>query len=103
MTVGDTRPDLTLILDLPPEIGLARAAARRGAAQASDRFEGEGLAFHEALRKAYLAIAAAEPERCVLVDADHSEEEVAQAIWDAVSYRLFEPQPQTEAEALNGA
>ena len=103
VTVGDTRPDLTLILDLPPEIGLARAAARRGAGQASDRFEGEGLAFHEALRKAYLAIAAAEPERCVLVDADHSEEEVAQAIWDTVSYRLFEPQPQTEAEALNGA
>lgn len=103
VTVGDTRPDLTLILDLPPEIGLARAAARRGAGQASDRFEGEGIAFHEALRKAYLAIAAAEPQRCVLVDADHSEEEVAQAIWDTVSYRLLESQPQTEAEALNGA
>jgi dTMP kinase len=103
VTVGETRPDLTLILDLPPEIGLARAAARRGAGQASDRFEGEGLAFHEALRKAYLAIAAAEPERCVLVDADHSEEEVAQAIWDTVSYRLFESQPESEAEALNGA
>jgi dTMP kinase len=101
VTVGDIRPDLTLILDLPPEIGLARAAARRGAGQASDRFEGEGLAFHEALRKAYLDIAAAEPERCVLVEADHSEEDVAQAIWDTVSYRLLDAPSQ--AEALNGA
>ncbi len=102
VTVGDTRPDLTLILDLPPEIGLERAAQRRGAGRASDRFEGEGLAFHEALRKAYLAIAAAEPERCVVVDAAQSEGEVAQAIWDTVSYRLLDRQPQPEAEALHG-
>lgn len=99
VTVGETRPDLTLILDLPAETGLARAAARRGAGNASDRFEGEGLAFHEALRKAYLAIAAAEPERCVVVDASQSEEEVAQAIWDTIGYRLLD----TPAEAVTGA
>ena len=91
------------MLDLPADVGLARAAQRRGAAQATDRFEGEGLAFHVALREAYLAIAAAEPERCVVVDAAQSEEEVAQAIWDAISHRLFETPPTTQAEALHGA
>jgi len=103
LTVAETRPDLTLILDLPAEVGLARAAQRRGAAQTLDRFEGEGLAFHEALRKAYLAIAAAEPERCVVVDASQSEEEVAQAIWDTISHRLFDAAPATQADALHGA
>ena len=64
VAVGACRPDLTLVLDLPAAEGLARAAARRGAA-AADRFEGEGLAFHETLRRAFLAIVEAEPERCV--------------------------------------
>lgn len=96
VTLGDLRPDLTLILDLPAEIGLARAAQRRGSGVASDRFEGEGLAFHEALRKAYLDIAAAEPDRCVVVDASHSEEEVAQAIWDTISYRLIREASESE-------
>lgn len=103
VTVGDTRPDLTLILDLPPEIGLARAAERRGMSAPTDRFEAEGLAFHEALRKAYLAIAAAEPDRCVVVDAAHSEDEVAQAIWDAISHRLLDTDASVQGEALHGA
>ncbi|MFZ0558403.1 MAG: dTMP kinase [Methylovirgula sp.] len=89
VTLGELRPDLTLILDLPAEVGLARAAARRGPGVASDRFEAESIAFHDALRKAYREIAAAEPQRCVIVDATRSEDEVAQAIWDAVSYRLL--------------
>ncbi|MGB3282688.1 MAG: dTMP kinase [Methylovirgula sp.] len=89
VTLGELRPDLTLILDLPADVGLARAAARRGPGVASDRFEAESIAFHDALRKAYREIAAAEPQRCVIVDATRSEDEVAQAIWDAVSYRLL--------------
>jgi len=89
VTVGDIHPDLTLFLDLPPEIGLARATQRRGVSTASDRFEGEDLAFHEALRQAYLDIAAAEPGRCVVVDAAQTEDEVSQAIWDTISYRLL--------------
>jgi dTMP kinase len=87
LTVGPNRPDLTLVLDLPPEIGLKRAAARRQTGPA-DRFESEGLAFHQTLRRAFLEIAAAEPERCVLIDADGSEEAVAAAIWSAVEMRL---------------
>jgi dTMP kinase len=94
VAVGDVRPDLTLILDLPPEKGLARAAGRRGTAADADRFERENLAFHETLREAFLAIARAEPTRCAVIDADRAPEEVAQAIWACVRERLasaFEP------------
>ncbi|HEY1780050.1 MAG TPA: dTMP kinase [Roseiarcus sp.] len=87
LTVGPNCPELTLILDLPPEIGLARAAARRRTAPA-DRFESEGLVFHATLRRAFLDIAAAEPERCAVIDAGGSEEAVADAVWSAVETRL---------------
>jgi dTMP kinase len=89
LTVGPNRPDLTLILDLAPEIGLKRAAERRRTGPA-DRFESEGLPFHATLRRAFLDIAAAEPERCVAIDAGKSEDEVAAAIWSAVEAR-FDP------------
>jgi dTMP kinase len=94
VAVGACRPDLTLVLDLPAADGLARATARRGEA-AADRFEGEGLVFHETLRRAFLAIVEAEPERCVAIDARPGEGEVAAAIWAAVRARL--------GEALNAA
>jgi dTMP kinase len=68
VTLAGLKPDLTLMLDLPAETGLARASARRGAA-ASDRFEGERIGFHRRLRQAFLDIAAAEPARCVVLDA----------------------------------
>jgi dTMP kinase len=87
ITVGDTRPDLTLILDVPPEIGLARAAERRGADRA-DRFEAETLEFHNKLREAYRELAEQEPERCVLIDASEPPQAVADAIWGAISRRL---------------
>ena len=85
--MGANRPDLTLILDLSPEIGLKRAAVRRQTRRA-DRFESEGLIFHQTLRRAFLDIAAAEPGRCVVIDADRSEADVAAAIWSAVESRL---------------
>jgi dTMP kinase len=91
VTLGDVRPALTLILDLPAADGLARAAARRGAAEAPDRFEREDLEFHESLRAAFLAIAAAEPVRCAVIDAARAEEDVAHAIFDVVSNRLIAP------------
>ena len=87
LTVGANRPDLTLILDLPAEIGLKRAAERRRTGP-PDRFERQGLPFHETLRRAFIDIAAAEPDRCVVIDALRSEEEVAAAIWSAVESRL---------------
>jgi len=87
LTVGANQPDLTLILDLPAEVGLKRAAKRRKTGP-TDRFESEGLPFHETLSRAFLDIAAAEPRRCVVIDAGASEEEVAAAIWSAVEARL---------------
>jgi dTMP kinase len=87
VSVGDLAPDLTIILDLPVEVGLERIKQRRGEAT-PDRFEAENMEFHQKLREAYLAIAAEAPSRCFVVDAGAAKEEVAKAVWDAVKARL---------------
>lgn len=87
LAVGDTMPDLTLMLDRPPRVGLDRAAKRRGAG-AADRFEQEAPDFHADLQRAFRAIAQADPDRCVLIDARRSKEDVAAEVWDAVKTRL---------------
>lgn len=89
VTIGDLKPDLTIILDVPVEIGMQRAAARRGAG-APDRFEAEDVKFHESLRDAYRQIAAAEPQRCVLIDANAAPGVVAARVWTAVRDRFLE-------------
>lgn len=86
LVVGDFKPDLTLILDLPVAVGLARAADR--ATDGEDRYERMGAAFHENLRGAFHDIAERNPERCILVDASGSAEDVGDAIWQAVAGRL---------------
>jgi dTMP kinase len=83
--VGEIIPDLTLILDLPASVGLARAAAR---GDGEGRFEAKGAAFHDSLRAAFLGIAALEPDRCAVIDADAGVEAVAEAIWQVVERRL---------------
>ena len=88
VTIGDLRPDLTFILDVPVEVGMQRAAARRGTG-APDRFEAEDVRFHQALREAYRQIAASEPQRCVLIDASTDPGTVAANIWTALRGRLF--------------
>jgi dTMP kinase len=87
IAVGETRPDLTLILDLPPEAGLARARARADDA-APDRFEAEALAFHARLRAGFHAIAASEPDRCIMIDAAREADAVEAEIRAAVAARL---------------
>jgi dTMP kinase len=87
LTVGDARPDLTLVLDLPADVGLERAARRRGNG-AGDRFETEALDFHKKLREAYLELAAHEPDRCAVIDATAAPDTVADAIWAVVNARL---------------
>jgi dTMP kinase len=82
---GDFRPDLTLILDLPVELGLARAKSRSGT---EDRFERKGAGFHEKIRAGFLAIAKAEPERCAVVDASGGVEDVHAAVLSAVRERF---------------
>lgn len=82
VTVGQDRPDLTLILDLPAKVGLARVASRGGA---TDRFEQEGIAFHNKLRQGFRALARSEPDRCKLIDASQDTEAVAAEIEAVVS------------------
>jgi dTMP kinase len=83
--VGSTRPDLTLILDLPVGVGLKRAAGR---AAGEGRFEAKGVAFHKRLRQSFLDIAAAEPGRCAVIDARATVNKVEAAIWRVVEARL---------------
>jgi dTMP kinase len=87
VAVGETRPDLTCVLDGPPALGLMRAAKRRGHGTA-DRFEAETLEFHNRLRDAYRELAEREPDRCVLFDATKDAQTVANAIWAVVNRRL---------------
>ncbi len=89
VTVGDLKPDVTFIMDVPAEIGLERARKRR-ADGAVDRFEAEALEFHEKLRDAFLLLAASEPNRCVLINASAPKAEVAERIWSTVNAR-FDP------------
>jgi len=88
VTIGDLKPDLTLILDVPVEVGMQRAAARRGSG-APDRFEAEDVKFHQQLRDAYRQIAADEPKRCVLIDANADANTVAASVWAALRNRFF--------------
>lgn len=96
VTIGDLKPDLTIILDLPVEVGLKRAAARR-AGEAPDRFESEDLKFHQELREAYRDIAAHEPQRCVLIDANADVTTVAARVWTALRDRFFANSPSNVA------
>jgi dTMP kinase len=83
VAVNGTIPDMTLIFDIDPAEGLRRASARRGD-DTPDRFEKETLAVHQRRREVYLAIARSEPERCVVIDASVSPDEVEDAVTAAV-------------------
>ncbi|MBB5751257.1 dTMP kinase [Prosthecomicrobium pneumaticum] len=87
VAVGATRPDLTVVLDLPVEDGLARIAGRGGG---PDRFEAETIERHRRRRAIFLEIAAREPQRCVVLDGRGSPEAVADAVWRTVRERLIE-------------
>jgi dTMP kinase len=89
IALGDLRADLTIILDLPAEDGLARAARRRAEGVAPDRFERVSLEDHQRLREAFLDIAAKEPDRCIIVDSTSPFEESALAIWRLVEARFL--------------
>jgi dTMP kinase len=88
VTTGDLKPDLTIILDIPAEVGLRRAAEKRGPG-AVEGIEAEDLQFHREVREAYRQIAATEPERCVLIDACADANIVAADIWAALRDRFF--------------
>ncbi|MFM9862647.1 MAG: dTMP kinase [Micropepsaceae bacterium] len=85
LAMGNAEPDLTLVLDLPVDEGLKRAASRR---DAETRFERKGRAFHERLRDGFLEIARGAPKRCVIIDAAQSIDNVHEAVRAAISTRL---------------
>lgn len=86
IVVGADRPDLTLILDVPAGLGLARTHGRAGG---RDRFERDAIELHEARRRVFLDIAEREPKRCVVIDTEQDKAAVARAIRKAVSARLL--------------
>lgn len=88
VAIGDLEPDVTFILDLPAEVGLARSNRRLAdSGTGEDRFEGKALAFHEKLRQGYLSIAAANPDRCRVIDARPDMDTVFAHICEVISDR----------------
>jgi dTMP kinase len=85
LSVGDFHPRLTLVRDLPVEIGLARAASRRGV---ETRYESLPPDFHRRVRAGFLEIAASEPERCAVIDAAQDIDAIAAAIAATLTDRL---------------
>ncbi len=84
--VGEARPDLTILIDLPPEVGMARVHARSDGQL--DRIEQEAIEFFQAVRTGYLKLAESEPERFLVLDGSASVEVLEQQIWAAVQPRL---------------
>ncbi len=87
LTLGNFEPDLTLVLDLNVEDSLARMKASGGG---HDRMERQGREFHDQLRAAFRAIASENASRCRVIDASHSEDEIAAAVWVHVSALIDE-------------
>ena len=84
--IGDTKPDLTILIDLPPEIGLARVHARSDGQL--DRMEKEAIEFFQAVRQGYLDLAKSEPKRFLVLDGNQSVEELETQIWQRVGVTL---------------
>ncbi|MDI9408793.1 MAG: dTMP kinase [Candidatus Pacebacteria bacterium] len=86
LATGGVLPDLTIILDIDPQLGLRRAARRQ---DSENRFEREAIEFHQRLRDEFLSIAAAEPVRCVVIDASLGIDAIAEQIRSVVKERLL--------------
>jgi dTMP kinase len=99
VTIGDVVPDLTFILDVPVEVGMARVKNRGGE---RDRFEAEDLEFHAQLREAFRDAAEREPKRCVLIDASQNPDLVAVRIWMSVVERLLKSRAPAAAPRAAG-
>ena len=84
--IGDTNPDLTILIDLPPEIGLARVHARSDGQL--DRMEKEAIEFFQAVRQGYLDLAKSEPKRFLVLDGSQTVEELETQIWQRVGATL---------------
>jgi len=86
LVLGDFKPDLTILLDLPPKLGLARAMEREAVLKTGeDRFERAGKQFHKDIRRAYHKILEQEPDRCKVIDATASIDDIHEAVWGHVT------------------
>lgn len=85
VALGDFEPDLTLVVDIDPNVGLERTWAR---GEKETRFEAKGSVFHERLRQAFLNIAAAEPDRCAVIDGEQPAGDVLEAALSVISSRF---------------
>ena len=83
---GEIYPNVTIILDIDSQIGLARAKSR---GEGEDRFEAKGHAYHEKVRAGFLEIAANAPSRCVVIDANRTPDAIASDIWQLVRPHLL--------------
>lgn len=93
-------PDLTIVLDMDPELAFRRVLERETeavVAETGDRFEKEDLEWHKRLREAFLEIARKHPERCVVIPANQSEDALHQEIWDLLLRRFPELQAEQSA------
>lgn len=88
IVVGPTQPDLTVVIDLDPVVGLARVASRRASDTPVDRYEARPTDYHQQLREGFLAIARADPMRCIVIDGFRSVDEIARDIRGNVDARL---------------
>lgn len=90
--LGDLKPDLTLLLDLSPHLGLDRAVSRPSLTNLEEkRFEQEGVMFHERVYRGFLSLAEAEPDRFRTIDASKSQDQVENHIWKWVSHVIPNP------------
>ncbi|MDF1608996.1 dTMP kinase [Hoeflea sp. YIM 152468] len=101
IAINGMMPDLTLVLDLPAEIGMQRARARQQKDAVPDRFEKEELSTHEKRREAFLDLTRDEPDRCKRIDATQSEDTVALAILVAVEPLLDDSDAAEPAQSRN--
>jgi dTMP kinase len=92
LALGDFEPDLTLIFDVPVDVGLARSFDQKmksaGRESTEDRFEKLDRAFHERLRQGFLDIASKNPQRCVVIDAAQTPEEIFARLVSVIQERL---------------
>ncbi len=88
LILGNLKPDLTFFIDMEPAQGLKRAATRRGSS-ATDRFELESLEFHKRIRHAFLRIASAEPERCMVLSGEQDLHVISDQVFKVFMQRVF--------------
>jgi dTMP kinase len=85
LATQNLEPDVIILLDLPPEQGLARKRNLK------DRFELEDLSFHRRVREGYLKMAGTDPDRWLVIDASLAKNKIAKIIWERVSQLLLSP------------